>query len=768
MSTPLVTTRTRVAMSGDLRRWQMAAAVAVGRHAEAVEAARRVSRGSQLPELALQEAEALLPLSRYSESLAIVTRLLPRCGSAEIETRLRLVRSRGLFMTGRAQAAWVQLRRAQAIAPSDAARALCAEAEAQLHVGEQDLEQARECARRAWALHATCASPEGLARALEMEAGLLRRQGRFDEALATHGHRLEIASASTRLDLMAEARMDRGDLLAFVGRWEEGCRDCDSAIHLFRELSDPREHLVAGPRRARIDLARGDLDAVREALRRAAEATRRESSPWVLAEHALLASDLELASGQALRADAAAEEGLGYFALVRSAEGVCRSRMRRVHAQIALRRYDRALHEARRAVSSAPQGRPDVGFLAVLAEGRALLRVERDSAEASFARALQLGQARGGLSAAAQVGLSLARGAARDDASMTKALAELEAWGDRRLVEMALADVAELSAGPATRLEREVETPPAPRFPEIVGRSQGLQALFEQMARAARTLLAVHIFGETGTGKEKVAQALHRHSSVARGPFVAVNASSLSDELFEAEMFGHVKGAFTGAVVERRGHVAEADGGTLFIDEVADLSPRGQAKLLRFLQSGEYRRVGETLTRTVRVRVISAANVRLGDRVAEKQFRQDLLYRLAGLTLTLPPLRERGDDILLLARHFLRIAAEREGMACPSLGGGLAEELRRYSWPGNIRELENVVNQLVVMAAGGPLRREHLVIGAPAATGSAVLRTGRASFERDLIARCLAQNADSRTRTAASLGISRQALSVKIRQYGLD
>ncbi len=766
MTTPLVTARTRVAMSGALCRWQMAAAVAVGRHADAVETARRAARGGQALDLALQEAEALLPLLRFAEALAIVTRALARCHDADVETRLRLVRSHGLFMTGRVQAAWSELKRAAATAASEPTRALCAEAEARLHARDQALDAAHECIRRAWTIHAACGSPDGLGRALEIEASVLRSEGRFAEALGVLGHRLEIVSASTRLDLMAEARMDRGDLLALLGRWEEGRRDFDGAISLFRELGDPRERVLAIPRRAMIDLAQGDLDAVRGAVSQARDAAGSDSSPWVLAEHALLASDLELAAGQPVLADAAAEEALAHFALVLSADGECRARVRRVHALLAQKRCDGALHEAERAVRGAPDCRPDVGLLALLAEGRVLLRSARDAATDRFEKARELAQARSGLAAAAQLGLCLARGDAGDAPVVARAMAELKAWGDQRLVAMASADLAELTR-PARALAVEPVVAAPPRFPEIVGRSEGLEILFEQMARAAGTLLPVHVFGETGTGKEKVALALHRHSSVARGPFVAVNASSLSDELFEAEMFGHARGAFTGAVVERRGHVAEADGGSLFIDEVADLSARGQAKLLRFLQSGEYRRVGETQTRQVRVRVISAANVLLGERVAEKAFRQDLLYRLAGLTLRLPPLRERGDDILLLARHFVKLAAEREGCPCPTLGRDLAEDLRRHSWPGNIRELENVVNQLVVMAAGGPLRREHLVIASTPVRTEAALRMGRASFERELISRSLTQNGGNRTRTAASLGISRQGLAVKMRQYRL-
>ena len=189
--------------------------------------------------------------------------------------------------------------------------------------------------------------------------------------------------------------------------------------------------------------------------------------------------------------------------------------------------------------------------------------------------------------------------------------------------------------------------------------------------------------------------------------------------------------------------------------------------MLRFLQNGEYRRLGETQTRRAKVRLISAANVPLLERVKDGRFREDLLYRIAGMTLCLPPLRERGDDVVLLARHFLRTAAEREGMSCPELPAEIVEALRRHAWPGNIRELENVVHQLLVMASGGPLRPSTSRSVRGGGLARPALRAGRDGFERELIARALPQHGGNRTHTAASLGISRQALLVKLRRYGL-
>jgi DNA-binding NtrC family response regulator len=314
------------------------------------------------------------------------------------------------------------------------------------------------------------------------------------------------------------------------------------------------------------------------------------------------------------------------------------------------------------------------------------------------------------------------------------------------------------------------DAPDRGAFPELVGRGPAMQALFAEMARVVDSEVSVHLFGETGTGKERVAVAIHRRSRRGRGPFVAINASSLSDELFETEMFGHAKGAFTGAVSAREGYVARAEAGTLFIDEVADLTARGQAKLLRFVQEKEYRRVGEPEIRHANVRVLSAANVDLERRVAGGLFREDLMYRLRPIVLALPPLRERGGDVRLLARHFLRLAAEREALPPPLLPADVVRALVSYAWPGNIRELENEISRLVVLAGRGPILLEHLsrrVAEAAAPDVRSCLRDARQRFEREFVGRALSRNGGNRTRTAMELGLTRQALVSKIRRLGL-
>ena len=245
-----------------------------------------------------------------------------------------------------------------------------------------------------------------------------------------------------------------------------------------------------------------------------------------------------------------------------------------------------------------------------------------------------------------------------------------------------------------------------------------------------------------------------------------MNASSLSDELFESELFGHVRGAFSGAVADRRGYVTEAEGGTLFLDEVTDLSPKVQSKLLRFVQEREYRRVGDPRLHRANVRIVTAANVRLEDCVVQGSFRQDLMYRLCQETLTLPPLRQRGDDVVRLARHFLREARPESPLHVAPAVWSL---VTRYAWPGNVRELQSEMARARSRAGMGTVRPEHLALtlSRPAVGPLQPLRQALALFERDHIARMLEANGWNRTITAAQLGLSRQALLGKINRLGI-
>ena len=301
----------------------------------------------------------------------------------------------------------------------------------------------------------------------------------------------------------------------------------------------------------------------------------------------------------------------------------------------------------------------------------------------------------------------------------------------------------------------------------LVGRSAAMEELRDAIRAFGPEDMSVHLQGETGTGKELVARALHQVSG-RRGRFVALNAAGFTDELFHAELFGHARGAFTGAVSAREGHVAAARGGTLFLDEVADLTPRGQVNLLRFLESGEYFALGETTLRHSEARVVSAANADIRALAAAGRFRPDLLYRLEEERITLPPLRERGRDVIHLLRFFLAGAC-RSGTRAPLVSREVEAALVRYPWPGNVRQLRAEARRLVVRATDGVVQPRHLSRevreAAPRATGR--LHSARDEWERHHIRRALERHGGNRTATAAELGLSRQALVRKMRRLGI-
>jgi transcriptional regulator with PAS, ATPase and Fis domain len=281
------------------------------------------------------------------------------------------------------------------------------------------------------------------------------------------------------------------------------------------------------------------------------------------------------------------------------------------------------------------------------------------------------------------------------------------------------------------------------------------------IARAAAAPFAVMIEGESGAGKELAARAIHQLSARRQRRFCDVNCAALPDDLLESELFGHARGAFTGAVVERAGLFEDADGGTVFLDEVADLSARAQAKLLRVLQQHEVRRLGETFSRKVDVRVVAAANRDMRDEVAAGRFRQDLLYRLDVIRVRIPPLRERPEDVAVLTAHFWSGAAARVGTAA-SLTHGVLAALSTYHWPGNVRELQNVIAALAVAAPARGLVRAALLPAALAAGRCETrsrLEPARSAFERRFVEAALARASGNRARAARELGVSRQGLT---------
>ncbi|MDX2169718.1 MAG: sigma 54-interacting transcriptional regulator [Deltaproteobacteria bacterium] len=328
------------------------------------------------------------------------------------------------------------------------------------------------------------------------------------------------------------------------------------------------------------------------------------------------------------------------------------------------------------------------------------------------------------------------------------------------------------------------------RFDDIVGSSPAMLEVFRLMESAAASPIAVLIEGETGTGKELVARGIHRASARGEAPFLAVNCAAVTETLLESELFGHRRGAFTGATADHRGLFEAASGGTIFLDEVGEMPLAMQAKLLRVLQQSEVVPVGETRPRKVDVRVVSATNRDLQAEVARQAFRQDLYYRLAVFPIELPPLRERRDDVPLLVDRLLRAAAERHQREVPGIDPTALDALQRYEWPGNVRELENVLERAIALSRPGELISAvhfpaHLRDGAaprPAASAAAAvapaaaitdngpgagLRAARAQFEADYIRQMLAANNRNVSRTARALGLSRVMLQKKMKEYGL-
>jgi len=326
-----------------------------------------------------------------------------------------------------------------------------------------------------------------------------------------------------------------------------------------------------------------------------------------------------------------------------------------------------------------------------------------------------------------------------------------------------------------SRLERENRElrAQALRAQKILGSSKAIGALVEQIRLAAPTNGWALITGENGTGKELVARRLHLESRRVGGPFIAVNCAAIPDELIESELFGHEKGAFTGALSRKRGQFELADGGTIFLDEVGDMSLMTQAKVLRILQEQSFMRVGGGETLVVDVRVIAATNKDLQQEIGRGSFREDLYYRLAVIPLRVPPLRERPEDIPVLARTFVEQYCEASQQPAKRVTPAAMEALCAHAWPGNVRELRNLMERLVIMTTGTQVDAadlpEAMARPAPSASeGARTLSDARRGFERDFLVSRLGENGWNITRTAAAIGIARESLSRKIKSHAIE
>jgi len=316
-------------------------------------------------------------------------------------------------------------------------------------------------------------------------------------------------------------------------------------------------------------------------------------------------------------------------------------------------------------------------------------------------------------------------------------------------------------------------------FESVIGSGPGMRRVFETIQKVAETDLTVLIRGESGTGKELVAQAVHNRSPRRNRPFVPVNCAAISRELVESELFGHEKGAFTGADARRQGRFEAADGGTIFLDEIGDMAPETQAKVLRVLQERSFERVGGTRPLQVDVRVLAATHRNLEEEVRRGRFREDLYYRLKVVEIELPPLRERSEDVPALAQRFLEQVTARLCIEKRQLSEGALARLTRHAWPGNVRELRNAIEQAAVLASGERIEEADLRLdgaGAvrpglePAAPDLAFGEAKRRAverFEREFLLRALRSTGGNISRAAEAVGMVRQSLQQKIRELGL-
>jgi len=322
------------------------------------------------------------------------------------------------------------------------------------------------------------------------------------------------------------------------------------------------------------------------------------------------------------------------------------------------------------------------------------------------------------------------------------------------------------------QLEREYrklqQSVRAEGFEDMLGTSPQMQGIFANIRKVAKSDAPVLLLGESGTGKEMAALAIHRRSARKDGPFIAINCNAIPENLLESELFGHEKGAFTGAHAQRKGMMESAAGGTVFLDEIGELPPPVQVKLLRFLQEHRFQRVGGRQEIQIDTRIIAATNVQLKQAVADGNFREDLYFRLAVVVIKLPPLRERVDDVALLAREFLNRYAAQNGKTNLTFSPEAVRAINCYSWPGNVRELQNCIKRAVIMAEGKRITEKDLEITSSGdLPATATLKEVREGVERELIQQTLKRHLGKISSAAAELGISRPTLYELMEKLGI-
>jgi two-component system NtrC family response regulator len=772
----------QTSQTGDALLHTLRSLLARGRHTEADRAAwgQRLRLGGEQGTLFFAlRAEIALGLGRFAAALGWAGEALKGIEPCHVLRRsIEASRIRALIGLGRFRAAQAWIETTYAALDPDGSDLSLFRGHVALHSG--CLGPAAQLASEASTRAVSSRHRAKFVEALLLKARVAREVGQTSSARNDLARAEKASNGLRDASILAAVLSDRADLMAHSGEWKDADRAASQSGRLFARAFSPHEHLSAGRRSGLLGLAQGDPHEALPAIERAAEMARRGyGTNECRAEIDLLLADAQLAGRDSEGALERATAALDFFRSAQNPGGLARAHVRRALAALQAKNVALAFREARIAASIRGAG-PVAEGLADMALGQILLRKEPSSAAAPFGRAIRNDSLYPPLRTVAALGMALSSGASPHSDEVQRNLARLEEFGDRRILAIVRSELREhlgldapSSFAPVafeTSMRNDDEE--AEEFlPGLVGTSRPVRELSALVRRFAPTDLPVSIYGETGVGKENVARAIHELSPRAPKKCVAVNAASLSDELFESHLFGHVRGSFTGAQADRPGLVEEARGGTLFIDEVADLSFRSQISLLRFLQEGTYRRVGENQERRADVRIVVAANQPLEALVTAGRFRQDLLYRLQGVCLTIPPLRDRGRDIVRLARHFVA----RSSGGGRRLSGASEAQLLAHAWPGNVRELELEMKRAVVLAdeetiewtrpktaaAGVKHPGPVVVSAAPVRLQEAVL-----GFERTLLKSVLAQCAE-RAEAARLLGISRQALHQKIVRYGL-